>query len=322
MILASLLSRRASAGEPGRPGRHPERIGPVALLGLSAWCGTVAGLLEVVTVIVRKRFFDTNQLLGMSRHFIWLVPLTDLLVFAARRLGGISGRDPPARGWSLGGRASARRPDRAARAPRGLPAGLRPGLAPRRPGTIGPSGPDSGAARGRLPSRRPLEFADPRRHAGGSSRPCPGRPIRIQQWRERARPIPPEAPNVLLIVMDTVAADHLDLYGYTRPTSPALDELARRGSRFDAAQLVLLVDPRLAREHVHRAMASRAVGRLADPARRDLADGGRVPAFAGVCHGGLHRQHDVLRRRLGAGPWLHRLSRLHLPRALAVPRWR
>ncbi len=35
--------------------------------------------------------------------------------------------------------------------------------------------------------------------------------------------------------MDTVAADHLALYGYERPTSPSLDELARRGSRFDSA---------------------------------------------------------------------------------------
>jgi arylsulfatase A-like enzyme len=35
--------------------------------------------------------------------------------------------------------------------------------------------------------------------------------------------------------MDTVAADHLALYGYGRPTSPAIDELARRGCRFDSA---------------------------------------------------------------------------------------
>ena len=58
----------------------------------------------------------------------------------------------------------------------------------------------------------------------------------IKQRREERRPIPLDAPNILLIVMDTVAADHLDLYGYARPTSPAIDELARRGSRFDAAQ--------------------------------------------------------------------------------------
>jgi arylsulfatase A-like enzyme len=59
---------------------------------------------------------------------------------------------------------------------------------------------------------------------------------RIKQNRELKRPIPSGAPNILLIVMDTVAADHLDLYGYARPTSPAIDELARRGSRFDTAQ--------------------------------------------------------------------------------------
>src|SRR6185312_12424484 len=59
---------------------------------------------------------------------------------------------------------------------------------------------------------------------------------RLQQWRERGRPIPTGAPNVLLIVLDTVAADHLSLYGYSRPTSRSIDELARRGIRFDAAQ--------------------------------------------------------------------------------------
>ena len=69
-----------SPGEPGPPTHRPARLGPVALLGLSAWCGTLAGLLEVAAFVVRKRFFDTNQLLSMSRHFIWLVPLTDLLI--------------------------------------------------------------------------------------------------------------------------------------------------------------------------------------------------------------------------------------------------
>ena len=46
----------------------------------------------------------------------------------------------------------------------------------------------------------------------------------------------PGSPNVLLIVLDSVVADHLSLYGYNRPTSPTIDELARRGIRFDAAQ--------------------------------------------------------------------------------------
>src|SRR5262249_45638238 len=60
---------------------------------------------------------------------------------------------------------------------------------------------------------------------------------RIKEWREAMRPLPaPGSPNVLLIVLDTVGADHLSLYGYQRPTSPTIDELAPRGIRFDRAQ--------------------------------------------------------------------------------------
>ena len=59
----------------------------------------------------------------------------------------------------------------------------------------------------------------------------------IKQSRENARPLPsPGSPNVLLIVMDTVAAGHLSLYGYGRNTSTTLDELAKQAIRFDSAQ--------------------------------------------------------------------------------------
>ena len=40
-------------------------------------------------------------------------------------------------------------------------------------------------------------------------------------------------PNILLIVVDTLRADHLSFSGYARPTSPAIDALAARGARFD-----------------------------------------------------------------------------------------
>ena len=43
-------------------------------------------------------------------------------------------------------------------------------------------------------------------------------------------------PNVLLIVMDNVRAESLSLYGYNRPTTPRLDELARTAVRFDSAR--------------------------------------------------------------------------------------
>ena len=42
--------------------------------------------------------------------------------------------------------------------------------------------------------------------------------------------------NVLLIVLDTVRADHLGLYGYARPTTPNLSRLANEGVRFERAR--------------------------------------------------------------------------------------
>ena len=81
----------------------------------------------------------------------------------------------------------------------------------------------------------------------------------------------PGAPNILLVVLDTVAAGHLGLYGYGRPTSPTLDELARSGIRFDAAQVGLVVDPAVSRDDVHGTMAPRALGGLGQPARPDAS---------------------------------------------------
>ena len=47
---------------------------------------------------------------------------------------------------------------------------------------------------------------------------------------------PPAAPNVLFIVLDNVRADSMSLYGYARPTTPRLADLARDGVRFDSAR--------------------------------------------------------------------------------------
>ncbi len=50
-----------------------------------------------------------------------------------------------------------------------------------------------------------------------------------------ARPSPPGAPNVLLVMIDTLRADHLSSYGYPRRTTPTLDRLASEGVRFEHA---------------------------------------------------------------------------------------
>lgn len=51
---------------------------------------------------------------------------------------------------------------------------------------------------------------------------------------ERTRPTP-DAPNLVLVVMDTLRADRLSCYGYEVPTSPNLDAVAERGVRFEQA---------------------------------------------------------------------------------------
>lgn len=50
--------------------------------------------------------------------------------------------------------------------------------------------------------------------------------------------LPPggERPDIVLISIDTLRADHLGAWGYERPTSPNLDALAARGTRFAMAR--------------------------------------------------------------------------------------
>ncbi len=48
-------------------------------------------------------------------------------------------------------------------------------------------------------------------------------------------PPAPARPDVLLITLDTLRADHTSAYGYARPTTPRLEEVARDGVRFAAA---------------------------------------------------------------------------------------
>jgi arylsulfatase A-like enzyme len=60
-------------------------------------------------------------------------------------------------------------------------------------------------------------FAVPQRNA-----PMPGAPA-----AGSAR-----GPNVLVVLIDTLRADHLGCYGYDRPTSPAIDAFAREGVQF------------------------------------------------------------------------------------------
>ena len=172
----------------------------------------------------------------MTRHFVWLVPLINLALFLGigvllalatrrwpRRAGWLSPRliitlailpalTLAGRRIYLGGLVAGRAGDRVA-----------PG-----PGAGTASGPRAAAAGAELPVLLGLVLLQAGWIVGGD---------RIKRWREEGRPLPPAgSPNVLLIVLDTVRADHLSLYGYPRPTTPHLERLARRGIRFDRAR--------------------------------------------------------------------------------------
>ena len=66
---------------------------------------------------------------------------------------------------------------------------------------------------------------------------------------------PADSPNVLLIVLDTVRADHLSLYGYRRRTTPDAGAAGQAGHSLRRGARDRTLDPPLAREHVHRPLA-------------------------------------------------------------------
>ncbi len=51
-------------------------------------------------------------------------------------------------------------------------------------------------------------------------------------YRDASRQEAAAQPNILFYVVDSLRADHLELYGYERPTAPALNDLAHRGLWF------------------------------------------------------------------------------------------
>ena len=231
----------ASLVDPGTSGSTdpdfpPSRLTFLAIVALSAWGGVVAGLLEVALVVLRKRFFDADQIIKFTHHFHWFIPVANLGLFVAlAAIGYPFVRIWPDRGRRLFTRALATFtllpailvafPKIYAAALLLLAAGLATRIVPI------------------------LERSRLRRHPV----PLAGffLPVAIvaflagTDWyrdhskrvAENARPLPPPgSPNVLMVVLDTVAASHSSLNGYNRATTTTLSELAGRGLRFDCAR--------------------------------------------------------------------------------------
>jgi arylsulfatase A-like enzyme len=230
------LVRKARTVAEATPAPATNRRRFVSVWLLSTWCGLVAGLLEVGTIVIRKRVFDPDQLYKLSHHFIWLIPLSNLCIFLT--LGflacGLILVWPRRGHWLFA---------------RGLCAlTLLPVLLVAFPQIYGMAWlvVALGAAARLVPLfechrrilRRIVVVTLP---AAAALVAILGALLwvgdRMKGAREGAQPLPPPgSPNVLLIVMDTVAAGHLGLHGYDRATSTTLVELAERGIRFDSAR--------------------------------------------------------------------------------------
>lgn len=71
--------------------------------------------------------------------------------------------------------------------------------------------------------------------AAQGAAPSPPQAYSVQRAppAESVRPESAVPLNVLLITVDTLRADHLSCYGYSRPTSPCIDRLAAQGTLFE-----------------------------------------------------------------------------------------
>ncbi len=76
---------RGDAGGHERGGVWPqcaETLGWSWPLGIALWFGLVAGLLELFVLVIRVELLEKGFFLR-SRHFVWMVPLSDVLIYGA-----------------------------------------------------------------------------------------------------------------------------------------------------------------------------------------------------------------------------------------------
>jgi arylsulfatase A-like enzyme len=211
------------------------RLTPSGVLLTAVWFGLAAGLLELSVLGVRVWAFEQGFFLR-SEHFLWTVPLSDLVIYGSVGLALAfwlwAGRPLTAR-WIVGILLFVSCMSQLLMV-RGLNlltcALLSWGIALRTAGWV-----EARLSRSRrLVPVGALVFSIFLIGLAGASLfwKTHARRRGGDQRAESSRP----ALNVLLIVLDTVRADHLSLYGYTRDTTPNLRRLANQGVRFERAR--------------------------------------------------------------------------------------
>jgi arylsulfatase A-like enzyme len=217
------------------PGAADLPLRPRSLVSLAVVLGLATGVLELLAHFLRRRFINPSSFgsLQLNPHAFWMVPLSDALIFGACGIGLAVVAFFVRRRWAcvvgvfglvflaafvvlltfrgltlvgcaaLAGGVAARLTWRIASRPQHLGRIIRFGLPALAALVAGLSG---------------INF---------------GREKLAEHQLPAATP---GAPNVLFIVLDTVRAESLSLHGYSRETSPQLEQLARRGVRFDNAR--------------------------------------------------------------------------------------
>jgi arylsulfatase A-like enzyme len=220
-------------GEETATGRRPTRMGFGSILAWACWIGFVSGTMELAIFLLKCRVLDPRNV-NVSRQMTWMFPASGLIV-----VGGV--------GVVLA--VASRLVPRLA-APRLVLFSL------------------AGVAFVGVLFRAPIFTAVCLLLAAGLAWRASSflskhfvrldRPIRLgvfvppgllaltiaaslgrEAWNARAEAVPstsgPARENVILIVLDTVRADRMGVYGHDRDTTPNLARLASRGVRFEQA---------------------------------------------------------------------------------------
>ena len=208
-----------------------KRGAPASILLVAVWIGLISGFADLGLLVLKKRLFD-NDFYRLGEGFPWIIPtgVTALLLVpgaaaaAARRSSAAAG---VSLGFSVGLLSFVGFLDLSAKLPLEFWASclLSAGLAVQ----------SARLARGRRGFLRLAQLTTPLLVVAVLALMLATSGARA--WSEHravaALPAPPSAaPNVLLIVWDTVRAGNLSLYGHGRRTTPNLEILAASGVRF------------------------------------------------------------------------------------------
>ncbi len=213
-----------------------QSLTPRTILGISLWFGLAVGLVELAIALAVKPLIDPSPgLFRMNRVIFWTIPSVDFTLFAlcGAILATIAWLRPQLKGrvalGVLGGIAvlilllAARRIHPIACVALACGVGFRLGIRTER----------NIQAFTRI-CRRSAPFVG--LASIGIAAVSFGSHVLHEPLAAAQLPPAPSTPNVLLVVLDTVRADRMSLYGYPRDTTPNLVKRAATGVTFTQAR--------------------------------------------------------------------------------------